>query len=161
LELPERERPLPVLKVLYRNTNRIREVGGRRAEVLRVVEPTAPPAGRVGGEILREAVRAKDVDGAERTFAALAKGPPAGAVEQLLLRDRGRTARDERPGKPAGSVHGDSIGVHASDSANAWRNLARVGGPRNAFACLILGAYQVAFDRVARGGDFLHWTPQP
>jgi hypothetical protein len=29
------------------------------------------------------------------------------------------------------------------------------------FACLILGAYQVALDRIARGGDFLHWLPQP
>jgi len=58
-------------------------------------------------------------------------------------------------------VHGDSIGVHASDSACAWRNLARVSNARNAFACLILGAYQVALDRVARGGDFLHWDPLP
>ena len=28
-------------------------------------------------------------------------------------------------------------------------------------ACLILGAYQVASDRVNRGGDFLNWTPRP
>ena len=60
-----------------------------------------------------------------------------------------------------GSVHGDSIGVHACDSANAWRNIARVSNPRNAVACLILGAYQVALDRVNRGGDFLNWTPLP
>jgi hypothetical protein len=60
-----------------------------------------------------------------------------------------------------GSVHGDSIGVHACDSANAWRNLARVGNPRNTFACLILGAYQVALDRTERGGDFLNWQPLP
>src|SRR5207244_12741288 len=39
-ELPEAERPLPVLKVLYRNSNRIREKGGRKAEVLKAVEPT-------------------------------------------------------------------------------------------------------------------------
>lgn len=32
---------------------------------------------------------------------------------------------------------------------------------RNALACTILGAYQVALDRVARGGDFLHWEPWP
>jgi hypothetical protein len=83
------------------------------------------------------------------------------AANQLLLRDQGRSVRDAKPGKPVGSVHGDSIGVHASDSANAWRNLARAGHPRNAFASLILGAYQVAFDRVARGGDFLAWQPEP
>jgi hypothetical protein len=60
-----------------------------------------------------------------------------------------------------GSVHGDSIGVHASDSANAWRNMALVSNSRNCFASLILGAYQVALDRVARGGDFLNWQPLP
>jgi len=83
------------------------------------------------------------------------------AANQLILRDIGRTFRDEVPGKPLGSVHGDSIGVHACDSANAWRNLARDGNSRNTFACLILGAYQVALDRVNRGGDFLHWQPLP
>jgi hypothetical protein len=67
----------------------------------------------------------------------------------------------EVPGKPMGSVHGDSIGVHACDSAGAWRNLARAAQPRNTFACLVLGAYQVALDRVERGGDFLSWEPLP
>jgi len=83
------------------------------------------------------------------------------AANQLLLRDAGRTARDEKPGKPAGSVHGDSIGVHASDSANAWRSLARAGSARNTFACLILGAYQASLDRTGRGGDFASWRPHP
>jgi len=83
------------------------------------------------------------------------------AANQLVLRDQGRPPRDESPGKPVGSIHGDSIGVHASDSANAWRNMARVGNPRNCFASLILGAYQVALDRTARGGDFLNWQPLP
>src|SRR5262249_41571080 len=68
------------------------------------------------------------------------------AANQLVLRDMGRTPRDEQPGKPLGSVHGDSIGVHACDSANAWRNMAKVANARNCFACLILGAYQVALD---------------
>jgi hypothetical protein len=36
-----------------------------------------------------------------------------------------------------------------------------VSNARNSFACLILGAYQVAHDRTARGGDFLHWSPLP
>jgi hypothetical protein len=83
------------------------------------------------------------------------------AANQLVLRDMGRTPRDEIAGKPIGSVHGDSIGVHASDSANAWRNMARVGKGRNVAACLILGAYQVAQDRTNRGGDFLNWPALP
>lgn len=288
-ELPTESQPLPVFKVLYRNTNRIQERGGRGDEVLHTVKPGVLPENRVGGEVLREAVRRKDLPAAEQTFAALAQGSdddafnqllfavqdhtevhrvvlpyrawdllgligrehahtllrqsvhycvkaeswprnpaldeprvllprvledhkllgrspgerraedgwveqmsqtifkstpqqaaeaaasalaegisPADvgeaitlAANQLVLRDLGRTPRDEVPGKPLGSVHGDSIGVHACDSANAWRNLARVSNARNCFASLILGAYQVALDRTARGGDFLNWQPLP
>ena len=288
-ELPAQLQPLPVFKVLYRNTNRIQEKGGRKDEVLHLVKPAAPPVGGAAGEPLREAIHRKDVAEAESTLATLAQGSPEDALNhllsavedetevhrvvlpyrawdllgligkeqahtllrqsvrycikaeswprnettaqprtllpklleqhrlldrtpgtrsvddkwveelsqvifkstpeqagdaaasalaegflpadvgeaislaanQLILRDRGRTPRDEIAGKPLGSVHGDSIGVHASDSACAWRNLARVGNTRNTFACLILGAYQVAHDRTARGGDFLNWEPLP
>jgi len=288
-ELPEPLQPLPVFKVLYRNTNRIQERGGRQDEVLHPVKPAILPEGSVGGDILREAVRHKNCEEAERTFAALtqrsvndalndllfavqdntevhrvvlpyrawdlldligkeqahtllrqsvrycvkaessqhsSKGDeprtllpkmleqhqllgrlpgtreaedkwvddlsqtlfkstpeqaaqaaaaalaegfaPAAigeaislAANQLVLRDHGRPPNAESPGKPTGSVHGDSIGVHASDSACAWRNLARVSNARNTFACLILGAYQVALDRTQRGGDFLNWPPVP
>ena len=289
-ELAEDRRPLPIIKVMYRNTNRIQESGGRKKEVLSCVEPAELPSDRVGGEVLREAVRSKDIEKADRTFAALAKGSaddafnallfavqdntevhrvvlpyrawdllgligkeqaqtllrqsvhycvkserdwnhseetdkprkllpklldqhhllgrspgsraaddgwvdrlsqtifqsspeqaadaaaaalaegmaPAAigeaiclAANQLVLRDRGRTEREVQAGKPLGSVHGDSIGVHACDSANAWRNMARVSNTRNTVASLILGAYQVAYDRTNRGGDFLNWHPHP
>lgn len=83
------------------------------------------------------------------------------AANQLILRDHGRTPQMEVAGKPTGSVHGDSIGVHACDSANAWRNMARVANARNTYACLILGAHQVAHDRIERGGDFLKWEALP
>src|SRR5205823_6483594 len=43
------------------------------------------------------------------------------AVNQLVLRDNGRPKEWAEPNKPVGSVHGDGIGVHACDSANAWR----------------------------------------
>src|SRR4051812_20289946 len=290
-ELPEGRQALPVIKVLYRNTRRIQECGGRSKEVLHAVEPICClPDNVSGGEALRAAVRAKDMDGAESTFAFLAQRPsteafndllyavqdntevhrtvlpyrawdllgvigqeqartllrqsvrycvkserdwkhtpeqdrprvvlprlldeykligrapgtrtaddawvdrmsrtifegtPDQAAEaaaaalaegmapdavgealslaanQLILRDAGRTAREAQANKPLGSVHGDSIGVHACDSANAWRNMARVSNPRNTAACLILGSYQVALDRVNRSGDFLKWTPRP
>ena len=39
--------------------------------------------------------------------------------------------------------------------------MARVANARNTFACLILGAYQVALDRTNRGGNFLEWQPLP
>jgi len=288
-ELPEANRALPVFKVLYRNTKRIQEKGGRKEEVLFQVQPAKLAPGDPCEQALREAVHRKDVDNAERIFAVAAQSSAAGALDellytvqdhtevhrvvlpyrawdlldligkeqahtllrqsvrycvraeswpksvkqgepqtvlaklletykllhrgpgtreaeddwvsqlgdtifkgspeqaaeaaaaaladgfsasavgeaislaanQLILRDRGRSPAEESPGKPPGSVHGDGIGVHASDSACAWRNLARVSQQRNAFACLILGAYQVALDRVARGGDFLHWDPLP
>jgi hypothetical protein len=64
------------------------------------------------------------------------------AATRLLLHDPGSQAA--APGRPAGSVHGASIGVHASDAANAWRQIARLGDARNAFASLIAGAYHTA-----------------
>src|SRR3954468_8118542 len=70
-EMPQATRALPVLKVLYRNTNRIQESGGREHEVLAPVQPATLPQGAKGAEALREAVRAKDMARAERTFAAL------------------------------------------------------------------------------------------
>jgi len=288
-ELPDSMQPLPVFKVLYRNTNRIQEKGGRKNEVLHAVKPAPLADGHAGPESVRDAVHRQAVDEAERLFATLAQGgasdalndllysvqdhtevhrvvlpyrawdlldligqehaytllrqsvrycvkaeswphnatydeprtllskmleehklldrspgtrtaedswvdqlsqtifkstpeqaaeaaasalaegfSPAAigeaislAANQLVLRDMGRPPLEESAGKPPGSVHGDSIGVHASDSACAWRNLARVSNARNTFACLILGAYQVALDRTNRGGDFLNWSPLP
>ncbi len=250
-ELPSQQQALPVFKVLYRNTNRIQEQGGRKNEVLHTV---AAAPGTQTAEDLRKAIHNKGANSAEKTFAALANkstdiafnallesvgettevhrtvlpyrawdlldiighdhaqtllrqsvrycvkaeswgrypdydaprtllpklleehhllgrtpgdksaddawvekmsqtiftSTPAQAAaataaalaegfspaalgealslaaNQLILRDIGRTFRDETTNKPIGSVHGDSIGVHACDSANAWRNLSRV-----------------------------------
>jgi hypothetical protein len=284
-ELPESQRALPVLKVVYRNTNHIQQMGGASHEAL---HPVAPAASSEGGsaapEALREAVRRQDMDGAERAFAALAGGSldeayndllylvqdhinvhrvvlawrawamldltgrehahtllrqsvrfcvdeedgirkhypnmplrsllpglldryrlvsrPVGerkpddawieklshtiyggtreeaadavaaaladgvdpevvgeaislAANQLVLHDPGR-ARDDSPEKPKGSVHGASVGVHASDAANAWRNIARVSNHRNSVASLIVGAYHTA----GQAGS-LHSQPYP
>lgn len=269
-ELSGPGRALPVLKVLYRNTERIHSEGGVAREVLKPVTSVPElPAGRVGGEVLREATRSKDMPAAEGVFAALADQPAgeifnhaqysvqdavnvhrvvlawrawlavefvgekhahtllrqtvrfcvneeqrqrsipgirallpelldqyglpaketgnragddawmeelantvfastrdqaAGAVAEalaagfapdsigealsiaankLLLHDPGR-AKDSNGDKVRGTVHGDSVGVHASDAANAWRNIARVGNDRNRVASLIVGAYHTA-----------------
>ena len=65
---------------------------------------------------------------------------------------RAAARRTVRRRKPPGCVHGDSVGVHASDAANAWRNIARVSNPRNQVASLIVGAYHTAgqTDRVTK-----------
>jgi hypothetical protein len=287
-ELPSETAPLPIFKVLYRNTSRIQERGGAKAEVLQRVE-AAGSVEPACGEKLRDLIHKRDTRAAEQTLAAAAEKSaedafnsvlyavhdhtevhrvvlpyrawdllgligkeqaatllrqsvrycikaegweqsardtqPAAllpklleehkllsrgagsrkaedrwveemsenifkstpeqaaataaaalaegfepeaiaeaitlAANQLVLRDFGRTPSQEVAGKPIGSVHGDSIGVHACDSANAWRNMSRVTNPRNSFASIILGAYQLALDRAQRGGDFLNWQPLP
>ncbi len=76
---------------------------------------------------------------AEAAAAALASGAApddvaeaiALAANELELRDRSRR------------VHGACSGVHASDSANAWRGIARVCSARNAAASLIVGAHHI------------------
>jgi hypothetical protein len=278
-ELPAESRSLPVLKVLYRNTRRMQDVGGRKKEVLHPVTKTSMPPGRSGGEALQAATRSADMDKAEHVFAALSRGPvgeafnhlqfsiqdelnvhrvvlawrawsvldlagkeqahtllrqsvrfcvdeekenrkhgrtpeirtvlpklldqyrlvgrPLGkreaedswvehlaqtiygsnrtlaadavaaalaegmspevvgeaislAANRLVLCDQGRIR--EEPGKPIGSVHGASVGVHASDSANAWRNIARVSDQRNTVASLIVGAYHTAGQNAGQDG---------
>jgi hypothetical protein len=66
------------------------------------------------------------------------------ASNLLVLHDPGRPEAWASAEKPVGSCHGDSVGVHASDAANAWRHIARVSNPRNTTASLIVGAFHTA-----------------
>src|SRR5947208_13668928 len=81
--LPETQRPLPVWKVLYRNTSRIQDKGGRTQEALHPVQATDVPKDVEGGELLRQATRSADLAKAEQTFAALAQGPAGEAFNHL------------------------------------------------------------------------------
>jgi len=84
------------------------------------------------------------------------------AANQLVLRDAGRPKEWAQPNKPIGSVHGDSVGVHACDSIQAWRNIARNGDHRTRMTSILLAGYQVARDRSQhRGAEFLKWQPYP
>ncbi|MBC8877244.1 MAG: hypothetical protein H8E44_48060 [Planctomycetes bacterium] len=273
-ELSTQRQPLPVLKVLYRNSSRIHTQGASQQDVLCPVDAADSVASSRGGELVQEAVRALDWDAAEARFAALAKGPageafnhvqftvqdevdvhrvvlawrswamldlagsqyahallrqsvrycvnteqrlrdrkrPVSAVREVLprlldeyrlldeplgnrkaedgwvkelartvfsasreqaadavaaalgegmdpeavgeaislaanllvLHDPGRRKEHSSPQKPPGCVHGDSVGVHASDAANAWRNIARVSNARNKVASLFVGAFHTA-----------------
>jgi hypothetical protein len=292
-QLPESEAALPVLKVLYRNSNRIQEKGGSAQEVLHPIAAEAKPDAAAGNasataEQIRQAVHAKDVKRAEQLLASAAQRSPeeaynsllpsveeavevhrtvlayrawdllelvgrehavtmlrqslhycvdncdrygnrfdglpvllaklldqyrllekspgsrvaddawiestsnslfaatpdqaadliaaaladgmssdsvadavALAANQLVLRDPGRAGRQVQPNKPAGSVHGDSIGVHASDSVNAWRSIARVSDRRNSVTSLILSGWQIANDRGFSNEAMLAATPRP
>lgn len=66
------------------------------------------------------------------------------ASNRLVLHDPGRLEKHSSTQKPPGCVHGDSVGVHASDAANAWRNIARVSNRRNQVSSLIVGAFHTA-----------------
>lgn len=65
------------------------------------------------------------------------------AANLQLLHDPGRQKASSGD-KVIGSVHGDSVGVHASDAANAWRNIARVSNHRNSVVSLLLAAHNSA-----------------
>lgn len=69
--LPSERQPLPVLKVIYRNTRQCQQHGGAAKKTLRAL-PAAeqPPEGELGLQI-RDACRQADVEQAERLFAAL------------------------------------------------------------------------------------------
>ncbi|MBN9520748.1 hypothetical protein J0H58_19885 [bacterium] len=112
--------------------------------------------------------RATPAQAAEAVAAALAEGISPQAVgdavalaaNQLVLRDEGRPPQWASANKPAGSCHGDSVGVHACDSVHAWRTIARAGGRRTMASSLILAGYQVARDRGANN-DFPTRVPYP
>ena len=119
-------------------------------------EPGSKPAEDAFVEHLSQTfATASPNDAAKAAAMALSEGYEPAAIGEaislaaslLVLRDGGRLPQWEDKLKPAGCVHGDSVGVHASDAANAWRNLSRVSSGRNVFACLIIGAWQVARDR--------------
>ncbi len=100
--------------------------------------------------------------------AALAEGFSADAIgealslaaNQLLLRDDGRPKAWAQPNKPEGSIHGDSVGVHACDTIHAWRNLAAIGDRRTQVTSLILAGHEVARDRGQRA-EFAKWEAYP
>ncbi len=82
-EMPADRQMLPILKMLYRNTNRIHEFGGRAKEVLRPITPAELPAGKSGGESIREAVRSLDVKTADARLAAACQSSASEAFNQL------------------------------------------------------------------------------
>jgi hypothetical protein len=99
-------------------------------------------------------------DGAAAAATALAQGFDPRSVGEalslastrLLLRDAGRTGAAK--GRPIGSVHGAGTGVHASDSALAWREIATsVQGVQRATA-LVTGAFHTAGQGSYVGKDF-------
>lgn len=275
--LPTERRPLPILKVLYRNTAQIQQEGGAAKKTLHPIDAESTAA---GGMQLRDAVRGADMEGAERIFAGqvrtsledaynslqwtvqddmnihrfvlahrsyemidlvgadqahtllrqcvrfcvdseqnrISRGnaePPIRALMPKLFdqyglegltpgsRDPGdewvadmtdtiygssqERAADavaaalaegidpevigeaislaanrmvlcqaESDGNNGWRTHGDSRGVHGSDAANAWRNMARVTNDRNAIAGLIVAGFHTGMYGAFPGEAFPH-----
>src|SRR5687768_2258028 len=84
-ELPPEQQALPVFKVLYRNTNRIQERGGRKEEALHPVEAAKLTAGPAWGENMREHVRKEVTAAAERIRGGLAEASPEEGFNQVLF----------------------------------------------------------------------------
>ena len=136
-ELPEARQALPVIKVLYRNTNRIQESGGRsQAKCSTRSTPSRLPPGQSGGEALRDAVRARTWTGAERTFAALAARRAGRGVQRPALRGPGQhRGPPHRPALPRlGPARPDrpGAGPHAAAAVGALlrQERARLDGTR-------------------------------
>jgi len=137
---------------------------GRKAPAIRTLLPALMDAHGLNAEIetaktlspeeleeLAQFIFAADRDEAAAAVAAhLASGVSAAdmgealslASVRLLLHDPGRSRGSG--GKPKGSVHGASVGLHAADTANAWRGIAAATGGPNANACLVTGAWHAA-----------------
>ena len=81
-ELKGPQQALPVLKVLYRNTDRMQALGGSKAEILHAIEAADLEADD-NSELLREATRAADMNKADRIFAAHCEAPLGEAYNHL------------------------------------------------------------------------------
>jgi hypothetical protein len=68
--LPTERRPLPILKVLYRNTQQIQQFGGASKKTLREMHAAEEATVENRGLAIRDACRAADVERAERPLCA-------------------------------------------------------------------------------------------
>jgi hypothetical protein len=82
--LPKERQPLPVLKVLYRNSMYIQGAGGSERERLHPVLPSQHSDRGATCRHMREAMRHHDVEGAERDLASLARTSSETALNDLL-----------------------------------------------------------------------------
>ena len=71
--LPSERKPLPVLKVLYRNTQQIQDLGGPSKKTLRQQHAAEEATVENLGISIRDACRAADVEKGEKLFASQAK----------------------------------------------------------------------------------------
>lgn len=84
-------------------------------------------------------------EAADVVAAALADGvKPSAIAEAISLAANQLVLRQDKKGQNGWRAHGDSPGVHASDAANAWRNMIRVSNDRNIVVGLLVSAIHTA-----------------
>lgn len=82
--LPKERRPLPVLKVLYRNAQQTQQLGGASKTTLLAMDRAEHDAAAGdAGAAIRDAARKGDMKEAERLFAPMAKAPLDAAFDAL------------------------------------------------------------------------------
>ncbi|MEJ7590595.1 MAG: hypothetical protein WKF77_03545 [Planctomycetaceae bacterium] len=81
--MPKGSEALLVFKVLYRNSNRIQEFGGRESETLHAISGSAP-ANEANALALHDAIVAKDTKHAEQILAALVANDRQSALNALI-----------------------------------------------------------------------------
>jgi hypothetical protein len=123
-QLPSDRRALPILKVLYRNSQQIQQFGGAEKKTLREMhaaeEATVENAGSVTdrAQAIRDACRASDVKQAEKLFAPLANASLEDAFNVLQ------------------SAMQDDINVHRFVFAHRTYGLANLLGSDHAYTIL-------------------------
>src|SRR5438094_4750206 len=73
--LPSERQPLPILKVLYRNSAQIQALGGPSKKTLRMLHAAEEATVENRELAIRDACRVADVERAEKLFAPLGSGP--------------------------------------------------------------------------------------
>lgn len=116
--LPSERKPLPVLKVLYRNSQQIQQFGGASKRTLRELHAAEEATVENAGIAIRDACRAANVEQAEKLFAPLAKANLEDAFNVL---------------QPAMQ---DDINVHRFVFAHRTYGLAKLLGPEHAYTIL-------------------------
>ncbi|MEX2138737.1 MAG: hypothetical protein WD894_05710 [Pirellulales bacterium] len=116
--LPTERRPLPILKVLYRNTQQIQEYGGTSKKTLREMHAAEEATVENRGLAIRDACRTGDVERAERLFAPFAHGTIDDAFNALQ------------------PVTQDDINVHRFVFTHRTHELARLLGKDHAYTIL-------------------------
>lgn len=88
---------------------------------------------------------------------AIAEGVELASIHQALSLVGNQLVRTDE----TKIAHGNTSGVHGSDTLNAYRNMGLAASPRNAMACAILSAFHICWERTAPNQKRFAGNPFP